>query len=151
MNRHDMLSGLVWLALSIFVLMKALDLGVGALSNAGPGFVLFWSAIILGLLSMALLVKAVIGKEPPRKLGVSFKGLKWYKPVAVIVALFIYGALLNQVGFLLMTFLLMLLFYGLGKPKPWVTVFGALLTVLVAYVVFQYGLQLQLPRGVVAF
>ena len=150
-NRHDIASGTFWLVISIFALIKAIQLGVGAFSNPGPGFVFFWSGTILGLLSIILVVKGVMGKEKPRKLADSFRGLKWYQPLAVTVALFAYGAFLNVVGFLLATFLMLVLLYGLGKPGLWITVGSALVTVLVTYVIFHYGLQIQFPRGILAF
>jgi hypothetical protein len=150
-NRHDIASGTFWLAISIFALIKAIQLGVGAFSNPGPGFVFFWSGTILGLLSIILVVKGLMGKEKPRKLADSFRGLKWYQPLVVTIALFAYGAFLNVVGFLLATFLMLILFYGLGRPGLWTTVGCALVTVLVTYVTFHYGLQIQFPRGILAF
>ena len=151
MNRHDLLSGLFWLAISIFVVFMALELGVGAFSNPGAGFVLFWSSLIFGMLSIVLIIKALTGKGGRRILSDSWKGLKWANVVITIIALFLYASLLTSVGFLIMTFCLMVLLYGLGKTKPLVTLAGAFVTIMLAYMIFHFALQIQFPRGVLGW
>jgi len=151
MNRHDIASGLFWLGISIFVLFMAVELGVGAVSNPGPGFVLFWSSLIFGILSSVLIIKAVIGKGGARHLTDSWRGLKWRNALITIVALFLYAAFLTSIGFLIMTFAVMVLLYSLGKPKPWVSVAGAFVTIMLAYIVFHFALQIQFPRGVLGW
>ncbi len=152
MNRHDLASSLFWLATSVFVIFKAIELGVGLLSNPGPGFVLFCSSLILGILSLVLAIKSMfVGKGSQRMLFDSWKGLKWHHVLVTVVALFFYAAFLTRIGFLLMTFGIMVLLYSLGKPKPWITVFGAFVTIMLAYIVFHFALQIQFPRGILGW
>jgi len=151
MNRHDIASGFFLLAIAIFALVKAVELGVGTFLAPGPGFVFFWSGVILGVLSIVLALGGMIGRKKPTRLVESFKGLKWYQPLAVTVALFLYATFLDYLGFLLATFLILLLLVGLGRPKPWVTVGWSLLTVLVTYLIFHEGLQIQFPVGLLSF
>jgi putative tricarboxylic transport membrane protein len=151
MNRHDLFSGLFWFGISVFVIYMAFDLGVGPLSNPGAGFVLFWSGIIFGVLSIVLVVKAVLGKGGPRLLSDSWKGLKWSKVLITVIALSLYAGFLTVVGFLITTFCLMALLYGLGKPKPIVVVAGSFVTIALTYIIFHFGLQIQFPRGILGW
>jgi len=151
MNRHDVASGFFLLAIAMFALMKAVELGVGTFLAPGPGFVFFWSGAVLGVLSIILALGGMIGRKKPTKLVESFKGLKWHQSLAATVALFLYAAFLDYLGFLLATFLILLLLVGLGRPKPWVAVGWSLLTVLVTYLVFHKGLQIQFPAGLLPF
>jgi hypothetical protein len=150
-NRHDLASGLFWLALSVFVIYMAFDLGVGAFSNPGAGFVLFWSSLLFGILSVVLVIKAILGKGGARKLSDSWIGLKWMNVLVTVVALFLYASFLTMIGFLIMTFCVMVLLYSLGKPKPWVSVAGAFVTIMLAYIIFHFALQIQFPRGVLGW
>jgi hypothetical protein len=150
-NRHDLSSGLFWLAISIFVIFMALELGVGPFSNPGPGFVLFWSSLIFGTLSAVLIIKAVAGKGGSRMLSDSWRELKWGKVLITVLALFLYASFLTVIGFLIMTFCLMVLLYGLGKPKPVVTLAGAFVTIMLAYIIFHFALQIQFPRGILGW
>jgi hypothetical protein len=151
MNRHDLISGLFWLGISIFVLFQAVQLGIGAFSNPGPGFVLFWSSLIFGILSIALVIKSILGKGGQRILADSWRGLKWSHVLVTTVALILYASFLTQIGFLLMTFGFMVLLYGLGKPRPWITVTGAFVTIMLAYIIFHFALQIQFPRGILGW
>ena len=151
MNRYDLAGGLFWLGISIFVSFKATQLGVGAFSNPGPGFVLFWSSLIFGTLSIGLVIKAILRKGGQRILADSWRGLKWSHVLITTIALFLYASFLTQIGFLLMTFCFMMLLYGLGKPKPWITVAGAFVTITLAYIIFHFALQVQFPRGILGW
>jgi hypothetical protein len=150
-NRHDLLSGLFWLGISIFVFIQAVHLGVGTFLTPGPGFVLFWSSLIFGTLSIVLVIKAILGKGGKRILADSWRGLKWSHVLITIIALFLYASFLTRIGFLLMTFGFMMLLYGLGKTKLWVTVAGAFVTIMLAYIIFHFALQIQFPRGILGW
>lgn len=129
----------------------AIELGVGVFSNPGPGFVLFWSSLIFGTLSIVLVIKSLLGKGGQRRLADSWRGLKWSHVIVTIIALFLYASFLTQIGFLLMTFGFMVLLYALGKPKPWTAVAGAFITIMLAYIIFHFALQIQFPRGILGW
>lgn len=151
MDRYDFTSGLFWLGVSVFALIQAVHLGVGTFLNPGPGFVLFWSSLIFGTLSIVLVIKAILSRGGKRKLADSWRGLKWGHVLITIIALFVYASFLTRIGFLLMTFGFMVLLYGLGKTKLWITVSGAFATIMVAYIVFHYALQIQFPKGILGW
>jgi hypothetical protein len=150
-NRRDAVSGLFWLGISIFVGVKAVDLGIGRFSAPGAGFVLFWSSMLFGVLSIVLVIRSLSGKKEGALLSTPFVGVKWGKALAVMVAIFLYTSFLERVGFLLMTFGLVAVLFALGKVNTWVSIAGAIVTVMLAYALFHFGLQVQFPRGIVAW
>jgi len=129
----------------------AVELGVGVFSNPGPGFVLFWSSLIFGVLSIALVIKGIWGKTARKTLSDSWRGLKWSNVLITVIALFLYASFLTRIGFLLITFGFMALLYALGKPKLWVAVAGSFVTIMLAYVIFHFALQIQFPRGILGW
>lgn len=151
MNRHDLVSGLFWLGISIFVSFRGAHLGIGSFSNPGPGFVLFWSSLILGILSIVLVIKGILGKGGQRMLADSWRGLKWSHVLVTLIALSLYASFLIQIGFLIMTFGFMILLYALGETKLWVTVTGAFVTIMLAYIIFHFALRIQFPRGILGW
>jgi hypothetical protein len=150
-NRRDVVSGLFWLGLSIFVGAQAIDLGIGRFSAPGPGFVLFAMSLLLGVLSVALLIRSFTGRSGETLLSGPFRGLKWGRAVTVMIAVFAYTAFLDRVGFLLMTFGLVAVLFALSKVNRWVSISGAVVTVILAYMIFHFGLQVQFPRGILAW
>jgi hypothetical protein len=147
MNRRDLASGLFWLAIGIFVFTQALELGVGAFSTPGAGFMLFWSSIVFGILSIILIVKAVVRSDAEKGIAEMWHGLTWTNVLVAVIALALYAAFLVKLGFILSTIGFMIVLYWVGKMKPWIIVAGAVFTVVLSYVIFHYALQIQFPRG----
>jgi len=141
-------TGLFWLALSIVICIMALRLGIGSLHTPGPGFLLFWSGILLGLLAIVLRLLDYSKKKDKGRTIDLWKGLSWHKVISVAIAMFIYILLLHRVGYLIMTFgLLVFLFRIVERSKPWAAVVFALITVIATYLLFYVWLDVQLPRG----
>jgi putative tricarboxylic transport membrane protein len=147
MNRRDLASGLFWLAIGIFILTQALELGVGAFSTPGAGFMLFWTSIIFGILSIILVLKAVVRSDAKKGFAELWHGLAWTNVVIAVIALALYAVFLVNLGFILSTIGFMIVLYWVGKMKAWVVVAGAVFTVALTYVIFHYALQIQFPRG----
>jgi putative tricarboxylic transport membrane protein len=124
----------------------ALRLGIGTLHTPGPGFLLFWSGILLAILAIILRLYSK-KKEKDRTMHL-WVGLNWYKAISVAISMFIYILLLTRVGYLIMTFaLLVFLFRLVERSKPWAAVVFALITVTATYLLFYVWLDVQLPRG----
>jgi Tripartite tricarboxylate transporter TctB family len=147
MNKRDLISGLFWLAIAIFVLTKALELGVGTLSTPGAGFMLFSSSILFGVLSIVLTVKALVRTEEDKGIAELWQGLLWGNVVITVVALVLYCLVLVKVGFIIATTAFMAVLYGVGRMKAWVVIVSALLTAALTYIIFHYALQIEFPRG----
>ena len=146
MNRHDFVSGLFWLAIAIFVLMKALELGVGTFNNPAAGFVLFWSSIFLGILSIVVIAKAVT-KGRREELAQLWTGTQWGNVLIAVIILILYGVVLQHLGFVLTVFAFLVALFILGGIRLWVAVVSAVITVAASYLLFHTALQVQFPRG----
>ena len=113
-------------------------------SNPGPGFLPLGMASLLILLSLFNLAKGLIGPE-----GV-LKGIQWKGQSVVVASVFLYGLLLELVGFLLSTFALMFVLYGFlfeGKNRWPRVLFYAAATALVGWLVFSAALKVPFPKG----
>jgi putative tricarboxylic transport membrane protein len=66
-----------------------------------------------------------------------------------VISLFLYVAVLEWLGFIVATFLLMLVLFRLLEPYRWTTVlFLSLMTMGCAYLFFVVLLESRLPRGI---
>jgi putative tricarboxylic transport membrane protein len=144
-------AGLFWTLLGLFASLHAYRLGIGHLQQPGPGFIFFLSGIgltLLGIVNLFMTAREkASGEVPPL-----WRGLKWYKVLFVLIALALFGALLNSAGFLLSTFLLMLfLFKGVEPTRWWVALGSSVVTVLLSYLIFVKWLEVPFPMNVFGF
>ena len=80
------------------------------------------------------------------------KGFLWEKPLITMGALVVYALVLNRLGFIITTALLVAFLLRAIIPQKWsVVISGAVLTPLFTYLIFQVCLQTQLPRGFFGF
>jgi putative tricarboxylic transport membrane protein len=143
---RDLVSGLFWLAVALFVALQGLSLKLGSLNRPGPGFFPFWGAVVLGVLSVVLIVGSV-GRQMPR-LPIRPESLK---PLVVVAALLGYVVLLEPVGFVTVTFLFLLLLFRVERRGWAFSAVSAGAGALTTHVLFQVWLKTQLPTGPFGF
>jgi putative tricarboxylic transport membrane protein len=144
------LANLFWLALAVPAAVEAWRLHVGTLRAPGAGFLPFYAAILLGALALVSLVQDLKTMSGPA--SALWGGVRWGRWGTMVVALFLYVAFLERLGFLLTTFLLMLVLFRLLEAYRWTTVLlCALLTMGTAYVFFVVLLDSRLPVGPLGF
>jgi putative tricarboxylic transport membrane protein len=144
------LANLFWLALAASAAVGAWILHVGGLHTPGPGFLPFYAAILLGVLSLVSLVQDLRQVSGPA--SELWGGVRWGRWVIMVVALFTYVAVLEQLGFMVATFALMLVLFRLLEPYRWTTVLlFSLFTMGSAYLFFVVLLDSRLPVGVLGF
>jgi putative tricarboxylic transport membrane protein len=151
-DHRDLLSGLFWLGVSIFVCIESILCNIGTFHSPGPGFFPFWSAVIMGMFSVLLLVTISLRKKWKRKIADLWKGVEWQKIIWVLISLFLYPFVLPIMGYLITTFGLMAFSVGImGKSKVWVLGVSALIITLVSYIIFDIFLTIALPKGILGF
>jgi putative tricarboxylic transport membrane protein len=151
MRRYDLWMSVLWFVVSIATCLHALQLGLGSIHSLGPGFIFFWTGVILGLLSIALFIRSLREKrgEGSEEDGGMFGNVNWPKKMAVIVSLTIYAVVYERLGFLISTFLLLgFLLYSIEAKKWYVVVSVAFVSTLLTYVLFVVVLQTRLPKGI---
>jgi len=149
MKKADQWSGIALSILSAGMISAALRLPYGNLHNPGPGFFPLWLGVILGGMSIALFVQTTRGKESERTLKeILEEDVRWGKVLLVLGALIIYGFLMDTIGFLIVTFLLMIVLLRFIEPQPWKVVIGwALGGSVGSYLIFEVWMKLRLPKG----
>jgi putative tricarboxylic transport membrane protein len=154
MNRQDQLSGLVWLLAGLSITIGSLSsLRIGTAHEPGPGLFPLIAGVSLSLFSCIILIKATFTRTSENKgLGELFVGLKWKDIGYVVAALLIYAAMLESIGFLLLTTLLLIYLFRAIEPQKWKLAIGlSILASLLSYLVFDRLLEGQLPRGFLGF
>jgi putative tricarboxylic transport membrane protein len=132
------------------VISEAFQLEIGTPKNPGSGFMIFGTAGVLGCLALHQFIKSFLSQK--RKLEQDSEKIHRARIVSVILANIIYIFLLQPVGYLLCTFLLLCFLFQIQEKGRWVSaVGGAALTSFLSYLIFSRILQLNLPKGLIPF
>jgi hypothetical protein len=138
----EVIGGLFWLGVGIFFACAGLNLKMGSLHNPGPGFLPIIISLILIFFGLVSLAKGLIRPEKP------VEEILWIRPLFTIASVFFYGLLLGFIGFLLSTFILMFILFGLlmtGKRKWLRVLFYSTVIALAAWLVFSVALKVPFP------
>ena len=153
-NKADRISGTVCLILSVVVAIESFRLELGNLYSPKAGFFPFVAAIILGVLSLILILSAARQKLEVMEKGeeITFDRHGLVKVSYVIGSLFVYSILLNTLGFLLGSMLLMGFLLGVVEPqKLYIVILGGISIPIISYYIFVVALQVQMPVGFLGF
>jgi putative tricarboxylic transport membrane protein len=146
---HPLVS-LVLVVAGVAIAVGGLRYGWGAWETPDAGFVPFLAGAAMAGFSAITVVQTL--RRGWRPLGELWAGVQWHRPLIVTVCLFLYAFFLRDLGFLIATFVLTMYLYRMLEPPSWPkTVLTALATTLGFYLVFQVWLEVQLPRGLLAF
>jgi putative tricarboxylic transport membrane protein len=150
---RDVTSSLFWMLIGILFCIGGFHYGIRRSGIPGPGFLPFVTGIILVALSLALLISRLLNrggragsKEDPMPGGQALTRI-----LKVLGALCLYVLLLEPLGFLLTTFLFMVLLLRL-EPRSWFFIlFGAIGATLFFFVLFKVLLRVPLPSGLLGY
>lgn len=156
MKKFPLYITIIWIAMGIFVSVVAYRMGLGRLSEPGPGFMPFWLGIVIGGLGLYKLFTSLAesrnevkddGSAPEEKAG----RLPFGRIVFAMVALFVYALLIEPLGYVLTTFLAMaLLLRFAGYTRwGWIIVYSIVITA-VSYLLFHF-LGVRFPVGIFNF
>lgn len=152
MSSADRISGIFWLLFSVFVSIESYRLGLGNLHQPGPGFIFFWTAIAMGILSIAVFVRAWAGKKTGKPERLIFGKENVLKIILVLLSLFLYAFFMEALGFIPITLLLFIFLLGVIEKKTWrLTIFVSVVVTGISYLVFEIWLKSQLPKGLLGF
>lgn len=137
---RDLKSGLFFLALSLLTIWESLRAGFGTLKEPGSGMVSLLGGAALCALSISLIREGwgvrEVQKPHPRRV------------ILAIISLFVYSLLLETLGFLVATFLLVGVLFHLGEHRRWWVLVGiSALVSLLAYGIFGGLLHVYFPKG----
>jgi hypothetical protein len=137
---RDLKSGLFFFGLSLLTIGESLRAGLGTFTEPGSGMVSFFGGLALCALSVVLIYRGwgVRESQKPHSRRV----------ILAVVSLFAYSLLLDTLGFIVATFLLVGILFYLGQPRRWWILIGmSALVSLLAYLIFGVFLHVYFPRG----
>jgi putative tricarboxylic transport membrane protein len=146
--RADTATAIIALAVAAFITAEGRTLGIGSTNDPGSGFILFWVGLAMAALSLALLVQSLRPSAEATTLGAPFAVGRWGKVIYVVVLLVAYTYVLDEIGFIIATFALLVLLFKTVEPQSWlVSLTGSALATGAAWLVFVAWLGTQLPAG----
>jgi hypothetical protein len=144
MSKRDIGVAALTLIFGAAAAYESAKLPFGTVRNPGPGFFPWWTSVVLDLLALILLAQALT----LRSSAVGKGSGRIAKVAALLIVLGAYTVLLDPLGYLLSTFLLVLFMLRWIDTQRWTVALGmAAITSVVSYVVFAIWLSIPLPRG----
>jgi len=148
MKKYDQMSSLLWLALAFYIGIESLRLPLGSWRDPGPGFLPLGAGIGLAILSLTVFSQARFRTEGRTRKG-WYSQERWKSLLVILGVLFGYALFLDFLGFLVSTFLLLVMLFRFVEPQRWiVAIGGSALASIASYIVFEVWLKTQLPKGI---
>jgi len=134
---------------SSYICYQSTGLGLGSWRKPGPGFLSFWSGVVLGVLALVVLFQSWKLKEDEEE---SKTRSSWRGKILCFVSLLVFVLLLNTLGFIPTSFLFMGFLIKIVERKSWATAgLIAFAVALASYGLFEICLHSQLPKGILEF
>jgi len=142
--------GFFWAVIGAFICLLAWKTHLGSFREPGPGFVAFLSGLfIAGVGLIMILTESRARISPGESSNLSLSVRSWPQLFFTMALLFGYAILLDVLGYLLTTFLVMWgFFYAFGGRRRAFSLMVSLIIVAVTYLVFEVWLRCQFPRGI---
>jgi len=141
----ELIVGLGFLAIGIGFMVGAIKLQIGGPTDPQPGFFPFLDGIILIVLSVIFLVQVWRGR-----IGESQAFGRLWAPVIVVVAMILYVAALEKLGYIIATLFLSAVVMKVLETKLWPLVIVSLALPVASFVIFDRLLGITLPLGIMA-
>jgi len=121
-------------------------LEIGTFHNPGTGFFPFLAGVVFAVLSLILLIQSLVAGENVE--GILGK-VRWKNIILVLICLVVYAVVLEKLGFMISTIFFIGVVLRVIEKKRWsLVVVVSVSATLVFWVIFQYWLQSQLPKGI---
>jgi putative tricarboxylic transport membrane protein len=144
-NKNDIIGSLFCILLGGAVMIGSARLRLGTPGEPQPGFFPFMAAVILFGLALILLIQALRGRGG--KTGAF--GELW-RPVILIIGLFVYSVVLDFLGYVLATLILSVVILRVLETKTWWKLAAVSLVLSIGtYLLFDRVLGVELP-GILA-
>lgn len=150
MKKANVITGVVFLALSIFAYMQAQKMVGKIMTDAlGPGFWPKVLGLVMGVLSLALIVEGLFGKQAEgEKVPIAFGTEGFHRVLKLFVVLIVFGAILYFLGIYVgILFMMPLCMWLHGERNKKILVGLAVGSCLFIYLVFGLALRVPLPMG----
>lgn len=150
MKKANVMTGVVFLALSVFAYMQAQKMVGKIMTDAlGPGFWPKVLGLVMGVLSLALIVEGLFGKQAEgEKAPIAFGTEGFHRVLKLFAVLIVFGAILYFLGIYVgILFMMPLCMWLHGERNKKILVGLAVGSCLFIYLVFGLALRVPLPMG----
>jgi putative tricarboxylic transport membrane protein len=148
MNRYDSITSLLWLFVGLgIILWSLMTLKIGTFRHPEGGFLPLFCGIVIFILAIIILFEAKGKKKEVGGESFLIKG-SLINLLSVILILVVYAFLLDHLGFILTTFVVMLFIFKQITRTSWFT--GILQSSIVTgacYFLFGFLLKIPFPKG----
>ena len=154
MKKDQLFTILFWIGLGIFVMYSSCRFGLGSFRSPGPGLMPFLLGALLSLVAVYFLAASVFGKsakkatESTENRGLSNTSIK--KLLIVVVSLIVYAMVLEKLGYLIATLLLLFVLFWVAGTTKRVAAISSVVTVLLTYLLFTH-LGVTFPQGILKY
>jgi putative tricarboxylic transport membrane protein len=149
----ERVGSLFWLAVGLITLYGSYYLGLGKMREPGSGFLPFIAGCFISFMAIIVLLQSFTPKKEARaKLATLWAGVNWHR--SLIISFLVLGFILalESLGFILTSFLLLLILFRWVEKFPWKkALIVPLLTLGCTYLLFNIFLKVSLPRGILGF
>jgi putative tricarboxylic transport membrane protein len=143
----DRLSGIFFLIFSGVTIYLALRLPMGRMGKPGPGIFPLLLSVVIAFLALSLFLRTLRSKG---ELGTEEMSTTKWRLVYLLGDLCLYVFLLRPLGFLISTWIFLILLNPIVKKK-WIPVLlGSLFISAIFFFSFNYLLKVELPMGILA-
>ena len=144
------MSSLFLLAFAVYIMVESLRLPLGSWRDPGAGFFPLLTGLILMGLSVINYLQARRGPDNEKRPW--YPEERWPNVIMVVAGLVVYTVILGILGFTVSTFLLIVFLMRAIEPQKWMVTLGeSVLGASILYMLFEYWLQVQLPKGTWGF
>lgn len=148
MRRAETIACLFWMTLSLALGAGSYQIGLGTPQEPGSGFLPFWTAVLLCVLTIVHFIRTVYPDKTGQATASLVWGKHWRRLIIVILTLTLYGVTLSALGYVISTFLLLVVLFSIyGRRKWWVVVGISVIVVGITVMIFSFWLTIQLPQG----
>jgi putative tricarboxylic transport membrane protein len=150
MRKSERIQAVLWAVFGLYIMYEGFLLKLGTGRAPKPGFMIFWVGVVIVILSALFFIETFTTPERERK--ALWRGVRWFRGAQLLVALFLYVAVFQVLGFIVSTFLLLVYMFKGLEPQSWrnALLYSAV-TVAICYLVFGVFLELQFPPGILSF
>jgi putative tricarboxylic transport membrane protein len=151
MKTIEIVSSLFLILIGAVFCLSSFDLGIGRINAPGPGLIPLGTGGLLILFSIGSIFEAYFGRKFEGKASL-FRGRRWGVVLYVLISLFLYAFILDILGFIVTTFLTMVVLFKISERQSWRMALGtSALTTGFTYLLFDYLLKCSFPRGFLGF
>ena len=147
-----MKESIIWIIVGGAICFLSWRIRLGSFREPGAGFVAFASGLSLVVIGVIMTLSKKFSKPASisdHSADRPFLRLPKFPLVYTVFVLVGYGLVLDLLGYLITTFLVMFaLFYDRAANRFLPSVLASLLTVISTYLIFETWLRVQLPRGI---